>query len=140
MNTLPHLIASLPDCYQDGSFQVLMRNADSVAVFWDLPDGNPSFAAAARLCLHSVPVLDSGEILEQAREVLILQHEAGHALVPLAGGNKRYRFILGWDDGSEFCRIATDEVEMPGAGTVAGRRGMGKAVEGKGFRPLALAN
>jgi len=139
MNTLPHLIASLPDCHQDGSFQVLMRNADSVAVFWDLPDAGPSVAADARLCLHAVPLSDSGGILGEAREALILRREAGHALLSLAGGNKRYRFILGWDDGSEFRCIATDEVEMPGAGAAAGRRGMGKAVEGKGFRSLALA-
>ncbi len=140
MNTLPHLLASLPDCYQDGSFQVLMRNAESVAVFWDFPDGSPSFAADARLCLHIVPLLESGEILQRAREVLILHHEAGHALVPLAGGTGRHRFFLGWDDGTQFHRIAEDEVELPRVATAPGQPGMQEAVEGKGFRPLAMAN
>lgn len=145
MNTLPHLLASLPDCYQDGSFQVLMRDAESVAVFWDLPDDSPSYGSDVRLCLHIVPVngvdgmVGQAENLCGAREVLILHHEAGHALVPLTGGHARYRFALGWDDGTDFRQIAVDEVEMPLVGAPQGRPVMKKALEGRGFRPLAMA-
>jgi len=139
MNTLPHLLPSLPFCYQDGSFQVLLRNAESVAVFWDLPDDPSLSEQDARLCLHIVPVSAAGEISANPPEVLILHHEAGHAFVPLSSGFERYRFTLGWDDGMEFRQIAKDEVEMPIVGSGVSRSVMTEAVEGHGFHPLAMA-
>jgi len=139
MKTFPHLLPSLPFCYRDGSFQVILRNAESVAVFWDLLDDPSQSEMDARLCLHIVPVSGAGEISGKPPEVLILHHEAGHAFVPLACGCERYRFTLGWDDGLEFRQIAMDEVEMPIVGGAVRQPVMTEAVEGHGFHPLAMA-
>ena len=138
MNTIPRLLPSLPFCYHDGSFQVILRNAESVAVFWDLPDDSTLSEGDARLCLHIVPISAAGKISAKEREVLILHHEAGHAFVPLSGGNERYRFTLGWDDGTDFRQIAMDEVEMPIVKKAVGQAVMTEAVEGHGFHPLAM--
>lgn len=139
MNTLPRLLPSLPYCYQDGSFQVILRNAESVAVFWDLPDGPSLNETNARLCLHIVALNAAGEESSEAPEVLILHHEAGHAFVPLASGCESYRFTLGWNDGTEFHQVATDEVDMPFVRGAVKKPVMKKAVEGCGFHPLAMA-
>ena len=139
MNSVPHLLPSLPFCYQDGSFQVILRNAESVAVFWDLPDDPTAVESNARLCLHFVALNAAGETIGQSPEVLILHHEAGHAFVPLASGCERYRFTLGWDDGLEFRQIAMDEVAMPMVGKTVSQPVMTEAVEGHGFHPLAMA-
>lgn len=145
MNTLPRLLPSLPFCYQDGSFQVILRNAESVAVFWDLPE-DPSLAKSdARLCLRVEAIDRAGESRVKSPEVLILHHEAGHAFVPLApltAGCETYRFTLGWDDGDGFQAIAVDEVEMPMVEAVASEPGMtqlSQLREGCGFHPLAMA-
>lgn len=139
MNTLPRLLPSLPYCYHDGSFQVLLRNAESVAVFWDLPDDPSLSQSEARLCLRIDEVTGTGEVSSKAPEVLILHHEAGHAFVPLASSCERYRFTLGWDDGAEFHQVAMDEVEMPGVKARGNQEVMKEAVEGCGFHPLAMA-
>lgn len=139
MNTLPRLLPSLPYCYQDGSFQVIMRDAESVAVFWDLPNEPSLNDLNVRLCLRIFELNTAGEVSAKAPEVLILHHEAGHAFVPMAAGCERYRFTLGWDDGTEFHQVAEDEVEMPVARAAVGQTVMTKAVEGCGFHPLAMA-
>ena len=116
-----------------------MRNAESVAVFWDLPDDPTMEDSNSRLCLHFVALSVAGEITDQPPEVLILHHEAGHAFVPLSSGCERYRFTLGWDDGLEFRQIAMDEVEMPIVKKAASQPVKTEAVEGHGFHPLAMA-
>lgn len=139
MNTLPRLLPSLPYCYHDGSFQVLLRNAESVAVFWDLPDDPSLSESGARLCLRMVEMNGAGEVSDKSPEVLILHHEAGHAFVPIESDSERYRFSLGWDDGVDFHQVAMDEVEMPCVKSKGKQVVMKEAVEGCGFHPLAMA-
>lgn len=119
-----------------------MRNAQSVAVFWDLPDDPTLSASDVRLCLRMVAVDAAGEVSADSPEILILHHETGHAFIPLAplpSGCQSYRFTLGWNDGSQFHQIAEDEVEMPILGGVASRPVKAEAVEAHGFHPLAMA-
>ncbi|MCF6312569.1 MAG: hypothetical protein L3J39_08975 [Verrucomicrobiales bacterium] len=142
MNTLPRLLPSLPLCYQDGSFQVMLRNADSVAVFWDLPVDPALAKTSARLCLRIASLNKSGEFGATSPQVLILHHEAGYAFVPLLAleeGCEFYRFTLGWDDGVEFQAVAEEEVEMPDVSSSSVDVVKSQALEGGGFHPLSVA-
>jgi len=142
MNTLPRLLPSLPFCYQDGSFQVILRNAESAAVFWDLPEQPVLSKLDHRLCLHLAAIDTAGEVLLESLQVLILHHEAGHAFVPLAPlmtGGESYLFTLGWDDGREFREIAVDELEMPMLREAMSRPVKEPELEGSGFHSLAMA-
>lgn len=145
MNTLPRLLPSLPFCYQDGSFQVILRNAESAAVFWDLLEQPSQSKLDLRLCLHIVAIDVAGGVSAKASQVLILHHETGHAFVPLepleplVAGCASYRFTLGWDDGTEFREIAVDELQMPVLAEAVSRPAKEPAVEGRGFHPLAMA-
>jgi hypothetical protein len=138
MNTLPRLQPSLPFCYQDGSFQVILRNAESAAVFWDLPEEPILSKTEGRLCLRIAAIDEAGE---RSSEVLILHHEAGQAFVPLApiaAGCETYRFTLGWVDGVDFFKIAEDELLMPMLDDAVDRAVQQEAVEGHGFHPLSM--
>lgn len=142
MNSFPQLLPSLPFCYQDGSFQVMLRAADSVAVFWDLPVEPALVKSGARLCLRIASLDGEGQLGETSPQVLILHHEAGYVFVPLVAlekGCKSYRFNLGWDDGVEFRSIAVEEVEMPAVSSSSVDVVKSEALEGGGFHPLSVA-
>ncbi|MCP5540334.1 MAG: hypothetical protein H7A52_09370 [Akkermansiaceae bacterium] len=134
MNPLAQTIdPMLPDCYRDGLFTVQVRDARSVAVFWDLTQTSEPPHSGSRLCVrHTNAAGDT--------ETLILHHRAGHALVPLNGEGRWYRFNLGWLDTESFQSIATVSAELP---PVAIRRGYAGASSGLDYRaslfmPLSL--
>lgn len=140
MNPLVHSPEEmLPERYRDGSFDLQVRDAHSVAVFWDLPEANEPPHQGARLCLRYSDA--TGEM-----DTLILHHEAGHVLVPLHGEGRWYRFTLGWLDSDSFQRIASSSTELPplvksdSDGSHFDYRGsvflpLAMPVERRGFRP-----
>ena len=109
MNPLAHsLDEMLPESYRDGSFDLVVRDAHSVAVYWDLAKTAEPPHEGSRLCLRYTNAV--GET-----ETLILHHEAGHVLVPLNGEGRWYKFTLGWLDAEKFLRIDATTTELPPA-------------------------
>lgn len=107
MNPLAHsLDEMLPESYRDGSFDLVIRDAHSVAVFWDLAKTAEPPHEGSRLCLRYTNAV--GET-----DTLILHHEAGHVLVPLPGEGRWYKFTLGWLDSEKFLRIDSTSAELP---------------------------
>ena len=134
MNTLAYsLDEMLPESYRDGSFDLEIRDAHSVAVFWDLPETNQPPHSGARLCLSYTNA--AGET-----DTLILHHEAGHVLVPLHGEGRWYRFTLGWSDGESFQRIASASAELPAVIATNREVSSGSRFDYRGslFMPLAM--
>ena len=107
MKTLAHsLDEMLPESYRDGSFDLVVRDAHSVAIYWDLAKTAEPPHEGSRLCLRYTNA--AGET-----DTLILHHKAGHVLVPLPGEGRWYKFTLGWLDAEKFLRIASVNAELP---------------------------
>lgn len=107
MKTLAHsLDEMLPESYRDGSFDLVVRDAHSVAIYWDLARTAEPPHDGSRLCLRYTNA--AGET-----DTLILHHQAGHVLVPLHGEGRWYKFTLGWLDAEKFLRIASVTAELP---------------------------
>ncbi len=107
MNPLAHsLDEMLPESYRDGSFDLVIRDAHSVAIYWDLARTAEPPHEGSRLCLRYTNA--AGET-----DTLILHHQAGHVLVPLTGEGRWYKFTLGWLDSEKFLRIAATTAELP---------------------------
>lgn len=104
--TTPPTHEMLPECYRDGSFDLVVRDAHSVAIYWDLARTAEPPHPGSRLCLRYTNA--AGET-----DTLILHHNAGHVLVPLPGEGRWYKFTLGWQDSSKFLRIASLSAELP---------------------------
>ena len=103
---MPPTEEMLPECYRDGSFDLVVRDAHSVAIYWDLARTAEPPHAGSRLCLRFTDA--AGET-----NTLILHHNAGHVLVPLHGEGRWYKFTLGWQDADKFLRIASLSAELP---------------------------
>ena len=107
MNPLAHTQEeTLPESYRDGSFDLVVRDAHSVAIYWDLARTAEPPHEDYRLCLRYTNAV--GET-----DTLILHHQAGHVLVPLPGDARWYKFTLGWLDSEKFLRIAATTAELP---------------------------
>lgn len=107
MNPLAHTLDEmLPESYRDGSFDLVVRDAHSVAIYWDLARTAEPPHEGSRLCLRYTNA--AGET-----DTLILHHQAGHVLVPLPGEGRWYKFTLGWLDSEKFLRIAATTAELP---------------------------
>lgn len=144
MNPLAHsLDEMLPESYRDGSFDLVVRDAHSVAVFWDLAKTAEPPHEGSRLCLRFTNAV--GET-----DTLILHHEAGHVLVPLNGEGRWYKFTLGWLDAEKFLPIDSTSTELPpvvGSASpvpettiTSSRRKTGASIPQRGsvFLPLAM--
>ena len=145
IHSLPQVSSMpLPECYRDGTFDLVVRDAESVAVFWDLARASEPPHAGSRLCLQITNAAGS-------TDTLILHHDAGHVLVPLnANGSRDFEFALGWSDAEGFNEISRDSVELPPsldrrkqeetATSMSCHRGsvflpLAAPVERRGFRP-----
>lgn len=107
MKTLAHSLDDmLPASYRDGSFDLVVRDAHSVAIYWDLARTAEPPHEGSRLCLRYTNA--AGDT-----DTLILHHQAGHVLVPLPGEGRWYKFTLGWLDAEKFLRIASVTAELP---------------------------
>jgi hypothetical protein len=91
---------------QTNSFDIVVRDAHSVAVFWDLTQTIEPPHSGSRLCLRYTNAV--GET-----DTLILPHNSGHVMVSLHGEGRWYRFTLGWQDTEDFNEIATASAELP---------------------------
>lgn len=107
MKQLAHPFDPIPPKHpQPSAFDIIVRDAHSVAVFWDLTQTIELPHPAARLCLRYTNAV--GET-----DTLILPHNSGHVMVSLHGEGRWYRFTLGWQDTEEFKEIATSTAELP---------------------------
>lgn len=134
MNPVAHSLEEmLPERYRDGAFDLQVRDAHSVAVFWDLPESNVPPHPGARLCLRYTNA--AGDT-----DTLILHHDAGHVLVPLPGEGRWYRFTLGWLDRENFQEIASAITELPAVLRSAGTGSASSQFDYRGsvFLPLAM--
>lgn len=107
MKALAQSIEMVPESYQDDSFDIVVRDTRSVAVFWDLAEESRPVHDGARLSLRVQNEVESDS------ETLILHHEAGHVIVPLSENSRSYQIQLGWSDVNGFKAIAEDGVELP---------------------------
>lgn len=107
MKALAQSIEMVPESYQDDSFDIVVRDSRSVAVFWDLSDQSRPSDENARLSLRVISPTGSDA------ETLILHHDAGHMIVPLPESSRNFGIQLGWSDVNGFDSIAEDEVELP---------------------------
>ena len=106
---LAESIEMVPESYQDDSFDIVVRDTHSIAVFWDLAVTSQPAHKGARLSLQISNQDGKGET-----ETLILHYDAGHMIVPLAAETSRnYLVQLGWSDVNGFSPITSGEVELP---------------------------
>ncbi len=132
MNALAQSLEMVPESYQDDTFDIVVRDNRSVAVFWDLAESSKRGGSGARLSLR-VQNETAG-----AEETLPLSHDAGHMIVPLADSSRTYQIELGWANSEGFSKIADDSVELPPLVKMQAHHEAnfyGAAVERRGFRP-----
>lgn len=107
MNPLAHTFPETPSqAPREGSFDLIVRDASSVAIYWDLARTAEPPHEGSRLCVRYTDA--AGET-----ETLILPHQAGHVIVELPGEGRWYKFALGWLDSEKFLRIAGASAELP---------------------------
>ena len=135
-NTLSQeTLEMLPEYYYAGTFDLMVRDADSVAVFWDLARTSVPPHEGARL---SLKITDFGG----AEERLILTQHHGHMLVPVHGHGSHFTFTLGWSDAEGFRPIASESADLPPS--IPSRqddvyKSLAHAVARPGFRPPSMS-
>lgn len=106
-NTLSQeTLEMLPEYHYAGTFDLMIRDADSVAIYWDLARTSVAPHEDARL---SLKITDFGG----AEEMLILNQRHGHMLVPVHGTGSHFNFTLGWSDVTGFRPIASESADLP---------------------------
>ena len=87
MKKLPQYLMPVSDLYADGFFDVVVRDAHSAVIFWDLNGSVPFTECSERttLALRATarPELADGTAGQSQSQTLTLHDFAGHLLLPL---------------------------------------------------------
>ncbi len=113
MKTLPQYLMPMPDRYRDGSFDVVVRDAGSAVIFWDLVHEATATGTTDQLAVRSRSTEGDFD------KTLNLHDHAGHLLLPLQSDAREYIIELGWlskKDG-EFTVISSDTISLPATPT-----------------------
>jgi len=109
MKTLPQYLMPMPDRYRDGSFDIVVRDADSAVIFWDLIHEATATGTTDQLAVRSRSTVGNFE------QTLNLHDHAGHLLLPLQCDARDFIIELGWlsKKDNEFTVIASDTISLP---------------------------
>jgi len=109
MKTLPQYLMPMPDRYRDGSFDVVVRDAGSAVIFWDLVHEATATGTRDQLVVRSRST-DS-----EFTRTLSLHDFAGHLLLPLQSDARDYIIELGWlsKESAEFSLISSETISLP---------------------------
>lgn len=109
MKTLPQYLMPMPDRYRDGSFDVVVRDAGSAVIFWDLLHEVTVTGTTHQLAVRSRSTEDNFE------QTLNLHDHAGHLLLPLPSEARDYLIELGWltENDEKFTVIASETISLP---------------------------
>lgn len=117
MNNQPQYLMPVPNRYGDGFFDVVVRDARSIVIFWDL-NGSPDQLRSTHDADHrrvAVRTISSaGDPGERSEQTLTLHDFAGHLLLPLRDSARDYEIQLGWLDGDDrYTAISSEAVTLP---------------------------
>ncbi len=117
MKMLPQYLMPVPDRYGDGFFDVVVRDARSIVIFWDLNGSPEQLLPAEDTERPRVAVRATSSPARQDdrfQQTLALHDFAGHLLLPLRDPARDYDIELGWLDGeNQFTAISREAVTLP---------------------------
>ena len=117
MKKLPQYLMPVPDRYADGFFDVVVRDAHSAVIFWDLNGSVPFTECNERttLAVRATAVGESTECALSTAQTLTLHDFAGHLLLPLKETARDYLIELGWlDSEKKFSTLNSESITLPG--------------------------
>lgn len=118
MKKLPQYLMPVPDRYADGFFDVVVRDARSAVIFWDLNGSVPFTECSERttLAVRATAAPEQADSTTDSAQTLTLHDFAGHLLLPLNDVSREYEIELGWlDSDKNFSALTSERITLPDA-------------------------
>ena len=118
MKKLPQYLMPVSDHNADSLFDVVVRDAHSAVLFWDMNGSVPFEECNQRtsLAVRVRTASQSPECETSDPQILPLQDFAGHLLLPLKDSSRIFDIELGWlDRDKNFSTLSSERITLPDA-------------------------